>query len=309
MTVNFTSPIGRLVQGDAFEMQTKDADGNLRVYKSGPDIGKPNPQLFMALAFAKNDPAWPAFERIILGAAAASWPTFFPAGALLPGVKFATKIVDGDGYDTKGKANATKEGHAGHWVVRFTSGYAAKAYRQTNPGVTPPVYVELQPTDKDENGQPVAKRGYYYRIAGSIKSNASQQQPGMHVNIGLIELVGRGPEIVSGPDAATAFGGQAVVALPPGAQPLGAGLALPGAPAAAPPLPPGPVTALAAPVAPIAPPPVQPPPYDGYRAAAAPAGPVMLPAAQGATYEAMLTAGWTDATLIQHGMMEDRVPY
>jgi hypothetical protein len=29
----------------------------------------------------------------------------------------------------------------------------------------------------------------------------------------------------------------------------------------------------------------------------------MLPAAGGATYEQMLAAGWTDATLRQHGMM------
>jgi len=29
----------------------------------------------------------------------------------------------------------------------------------------------------------------------------------------------------------------------------------------------------------------------------------MLPAAGGATYEAMVAAGWTDALLIQHGMM------
>jgi len=29
----------------------------------------------------------------------------------------------------------------------------------------------------------------------------------------------------------------------------------------------------------------------------------MLPAANGATYEQMIAAGWTDAMLIQHGMM------
>jgi hypothetical protein len=31
---------------------------------------------------------------------------------------------------------------------------------------------------------------------------------------------------------------------------------------------------------------------------------VMLPAAQGATYEQLLAVGWTDVTLIQHGMMQ-----
>ena len=40
--------------------------------------------------------------------------------------------------------------------------------------------------------------------------------------------------------------------------------------------------------------------------AAPPAAPVrvMLPPAQGATYEAMIAAGWNDALLIQHGMMQ-----
>lgn len=38
---------------------------------------------------------------------------------------------------------------------------------------------------------------------------------------------------------------------------------------------------------------------------AAPAAParVMLPAANGATYEQLIAAGWTDAQLVQHGMM------
>jgi len=30
----------------------------------------------------------------------------------------------------------------------------------------------------------------------------------------------------------------------------------------------------------------------------------MLPPAQGASYEAMIAAGWTDATLREHGMMQ-----
>lgn len=49
----------------------------------------------------------------------------------------------------------------------------------------------------------------------------------------------------------------------------------------------------AAPVAPAAPPAAPP----------APPGRTMLPAAGGATYEAMIAAGWTDATLVAQGMM------
>lgn len=45
---------------------------------------------------------------------------------------------------------------------------------------------------------------------------------------------------------------------------------------------------------------VTPPPVP-----AAPAAPVrqMLPAAQGASYEDMVKAGWTDEMMVQHGMM------
>jgi len=62
-----------------------------------------------------------------------------------------------------------------------------------------------------------------------------------------------------------------------------------------------------------APPPAAVEPHHGFVANAgspvpppAPAAPqhVMLPAANGATYEAMIAAGWTDELLVQHGMMQ-----
>ena len=75
----------------------------------------------------------------------------------------------------------------------------------------------------------------------------------------------------------------------------GAAPSAPTAAAAAPMTPP--VAAPNAAPAPPAPPVAAPP--------APPAAPVhqMTPAAQGASYEAMIAAGWTDALLIQHGMM------
>jgi hypothetical protein len=94
----------------------------------------------------------------------------------------------------------------------------------------------------------------------------------------------------AGPDAAAAFGGQAAVATPPVATaPVVTPSPAPVQPAVTYQTP-GVVPApnfLAPPVAPV------------------PAGPVhtMLPAANGATYEAMIAAGWSDALLVQHGMM------
>lgn len=286
MPQNFTSPIMRIVQGDVWEPQLTNQQGQPRVFQPPhAKAGQPNPQWFIACAIAKNDPAWPPFKAILDSEAAASWPSLHPAGVRVPGVAFSDKVIDGDGYDTTGKHNATKEGFAGHWIVRFTSGYAPKAYRQTSPGV----YVEI--TDKAE-----IKRGYYVRVAGSTLTNQNATKPGIHVNLGMVELRAQGAEIISGPDAATAFGGAPQQALPAGATALPAAVHSPGAgappppPGAAPPPPPAAGAAAA---------------YTGYMPGAAPPPPakVMLPAANGATYEFMVGQGWTDEAMIAAGYM------
>lgn len=307
----FTTPVGRLVQGDCFVPQTKDQQGNPRVVKSGPNIGQPNPQFFIAVAFPKMDPANPtatnaefnAFYAILDRIARAEWPALFPTpGAPCVNPLFTFKVKDGDGTDRNGKSNAGKEGFAGHWIVSFASSYAPKVVRPTSPGVWETV------TDPA-----TIKRGYFVRVAGSATGNDSPQTPGIYCNLDMIELVAYGPEIVSGPDAATAFAAPA--ALPPGAS---------AAPLASAPMPPASVPALpgAPPVAPAAPPVT---PYPGYMApgggaplppattVAAPPPPVSVPAAtashtramtalaNGATYESFIAAGWSDAQLLANG--------
>lgn len=325
----FTSPVMRFVQGDLDTPQDKDAQGNPRVVKTGPNAGQPNPQFFMAGAIAKSDPAWPAFWATLCQQAAADFPNLFPQGPTGPCVhpNFAFKVIDGDGLDSNGKSNATKEGFAGHWVVRFASSYPPRLFYAGRYGA----HEQIQ-----EKG--VFKRGYFVRVSGTVEGNANATRPGIYVNLDMVELSAYGPEIVSGPDAGEAFGGG------PGALPAGATAAPatppasagPGAPAA--PLPaaatPSPAAALPAPASPGPAPgaPVQ--PYSGYmqpQAGPTPGAPasiagapplpgappsapaatpspssgrVMLPAAQGATYEAMIAAGWTDDTLRAHGMMQ-----
>lgn len=325
----FTSPIGRLVQGDCFTPQTKDQQGNPRVIKTGPNAGQPNPQFYIGVAFAKNDPQWPAFWAMIDRVARSEWPALFPnpqAGSTNP--KFAYKVLDGDGYDTNGKANNLKEGWAGHYVVRFTSSFAPKLFRAGH----------YQPQDQITDPQAL-KRGYYVRVNGSIKGNDNPQNPGLFLNFDLVEIAGFGPEIVSGPDAGEAFGGAPVGYVPPG---MSATPILPGGPAGAPPAgppgytpppaapppaagPPGYTPPPAGPVPPpMTPPPISsptpsavpPPGYTGYMqppppAPAAPppsapppaAGPQMTAAAGATTYEAFRAAGWTDEQLRANGYM------
>lgn len=372
----FTTPVMRFVQGSVDEPQTKDAQGNPRVVKTGPNAGQPNPQYFVAGAIAKNDPAWPAFWAQLVQAAFDGFPNLFPMGAqavinaggptLIPQgalvhPQFAFKVLDGDGFDTSGKPNNTKEGFAGHWVVRFASSYPPRCFHAGRYAAAEQI--------QEKNA---VRRGYYIRVNGAVEANGNAQRPGVYVNLDMVELAGYGPEIVSGPDAGEAFGG-GPAALPAGATaaPTGAtsappppaaagpqrptdpthianagtpnemwwnGTAWTPAPAAPPPAaPPPPPAAPAAPPALPATPPAPPaaaapppPPYEGFMQpgavpAAPPAAPaasppppaptppasptaspsrVMLPAANGASYEAMIAAGWTDDTLRQRGMMQ-----
>lgn len=324
----FTTPVGRLVQGSLSQPQTTDQQGNLRVKKSGPNAGQPDPQYFIAVAFPKNDPQWPAFYAILDAQARADFPHLFPVpGGPCVNPAFSWKVIDGDGVDSTGKSNASKEGFAGCWVVRFSSAFAPKCFQQPN------FAAHQQLPDPS-----VIKRGYYVQVNGTVDGNKNAQKPGIYVNLDMVNWVGSGPEIISGPDAGEAFGQGAP--LPPGASAVpvgmmapggGAAAAYPGAPVAAPAAPayPQPVAAPAAPApaaaspspAAASPAPANVQPYAGYMAPApapampgapppapaapapAPAGPAMLPAANGVTYEAYRAAGWTDEQLVQAGMM------
>lgn len=300
----FTSPVGRLVQGDCFEAQTKDQQGNPRVIKTGPNAGQPNPVFFIAVAFPKlvngvANPEFAAFFALIDRVSRLEWPALFPdpnGGCVNP--KFSAKWIDGDGLDDSGKSNATKEGFAGHWVVRFSSAYAPKVVVPGGNGTWEAT------TDKSR-----IKRGYFIRVAGSMTGNDNAQNPGIYINLDMIALDGIGPEIVSGPDATTAFGASKPIAAGPGA-----GMAMPSNPAApvvagsAPPVPGAPAAPLvpASPVvAPIAAAPSAPPAPTPPSAPIATISPsrTMTAAAAGQTYEAFIAAGWTDDQLVANGYM------
>lgn len=369
----FTSPVGRLLQGSVDEPQTKDMQGRPRVVKSGPNAGQPNPQFYIGIAVAKNDPAWPPFWASVVAKAAADFPALFPQGPQphLPTggcvrSDFAYKIIDGDStaysQATPPKRWCDYENFPGHFIVRFASAYPPRCF-----------YAGKYAANEQIQEKNVIRRGYYVRVSGSMEGNGDQQKPGLYLNLDMVELSGYGPEIQSGPDAGQAFGATAA-ALPPGASPSPATppAGAPGAPAvpfdptaaaladgwvvhptspgyyyrgqevvaaadlvarypapAAPPLPVAPPVAPASPAV-ASPAPASPPvaPYTGYMGnapstpaptVAAPPSPApppsappaipsptraMTAAANGATYEQMIAAGWTDDTLRAHGMMQ-----
>lgn len=280
MKHDFLTPVGRLVQGDPFEAQTKNMQGQPLVTLSG----EPTQRYFIAVAFRKDDPQFAQLRAKFTQAAREGFPVLFDAAGNCTHPRFSWKITDGDGIDDNGKSNAAKEGFAGHWVVKFSSGFAPRCYHAGH----------YAPHEQIQDANAI-RRGYYVRVAGSVEGNANQQKPGLYVNLGMLELAGIGPEITIGPDASAVFG-SAAVQLPIGASPLPMHAA-PVAPAAhiAP-------VAPAAPVLPTAPNPAflaGPPSVP----AAPPAAPQLTAKAAGATYEQLLAVGWTDATLRAHGYL------
>lgn len=326
--IEITFPESRWVQGDIWKGQTRDMDGFPLVFKTGADAGKPRQNYFFAVAIPKrgevhwNQTPW----------GATIWNTGvagFPAAAQRP--NFAWKVIDGDSQvpNEKGKVPAQQEGFAGHWVLRFTGAFAPEV-GQLNGGrwaiITDPNAI---------------KCGDWIQVKGTVEFNGNSNKPGVYMNHTGVKFHAPGEYIRTGNsfDGASAgfsdsqagapVGGP--TAPPPAATPsytmtakangltreqflgnnwsdaqlLEQGMMVAAAPAAPPPV--------------VAPPSAPPPsyqPHPGFTAGAAapppapvvappPAAPVrqMTAAANGATYEQMIAAGWTDALLIQHGMM------
>lgn len=321
--VNITSPVGRIVMGSLYDPSTTDAEGKPLVVKTGPNAGQPRVNYFFALAIPKGpEPHWahtPWGQQI--------WNVgnqAFPNAAQSPA--FAWKIEDGDSQipNKKGRKPCENEGWRGHWILKFSGGFAPKVYQQEGAG-----YVQVMQKD-------FCKPGYFVEVAFSVDGNGSQSQPGVYINHSMVCFRAYGPEISFGPDVASAGFGQS--ALPAGASmtpPAGA-IPMPQAPAVAPaayappPLPgvpqiPGAAPAPLAPAgfapmpsapAPVAPAPIPVTPNPGFVQVPPPAPAPMAPppapvipvrqmtaAAQGIPYESYIAQGWNDALLVQHGMM------
>lgn len=319
---NLTTPTGRLVAGDVYRGNDKDAEGKPRVIKNGPNAGQPAVQFFYALAIQKTpgkqwwEEPWGA---LIFQAGAEAFPNAYQSPA------FAWKVTDGDSQipNKRGKKPCDQEGYKGCWVLKFTSGFAPTIHNANgSERITAPDAVKL---------------GYYVQIAGNVVGNGSPNQPGVFLNGSMIALQGYGPEIIVGPDASQVGFGQGPLPAGASAVPLGAMSAagapgtpaMPGAPAApgaAAPMPGAPAIPGAVPSTPVLSTPASAPAvptvavtpnpaFAGMPAAAGvpavpgapavPAAPVrrMTAAAQGASYEQMIANGWNDQLLIQHGMM------
>jgi len=325
--INITSPVGRIVMGSLFAPRTTDAEGKPLAIKTGPNAGQPRVDYYFALAIPKEPGhthwAQTAWGQQIWGVGHQEFPQAAQAA------DFSWKIVDGDSRQPgklfkgkPGKPPCENEGFPGHWILKFSGGYAPKAYRQENGG-----YVQIVNPDE-------VKAGYYGEVAFSVEGNRSQTSPGVYLNHSMFCFRGFGQEINFGPDAASAGFGQAPMPAGASMTPPASAVPVPGvAPAQptgyAPPPAPGYAPAPLAPAgfappqyapAPIVPAPTVVSPIPGFvqmpppgvpgqtmappPPAPPPAAPVrQMTAAAQATYEAYIQSGWTDALLIQNGLM------
>ena len=294
------TPVGRVLQGNPLDVQTKGKNGRPLINKQG----EPKVNYFFALGIAKTDPGLPA----IFADAQAVAQRDFPRGDFqLP--TFAWKILDGD--DPKYK---DKIGFPGHYVFKCTSGFPITCFTKGGMQII---------TDKEH-----IKRGYYGRAIISFKGNKETDKPGLYINTRAFELFAYGEEIQVGPSGEELFG-QGPTTVPTGASAIPVADATGGMPGATQ-VPgvssaPGMLGATVPGVPEVMPDmtaptgnflnPQGPPPAADVPAATPPAPgnpPIktMTPKAGGLPYEAYVKQGWTDAQLIAHGYMKtDDIPF
>lgn len=281
-------PVGRLVQGTVHELkEVEDSKGNAKVGKDGKTLM----QCYFSVAVQKTQADWKmepwgqTINQVAVGA--------FPGGQhAWP--HFAWKVIDGDSAipNRKGKAPKDQQGFAGNWVIKLSGGFLPNLVTRDGS--------QRLPVDQK------IELGDYVQALGYVTGNSSTESPGVYLNHRAVAFVGYGERITYERDFSSVGFGQAptpagVMAAPPAglttapaalaAPALAAPAPLPAAPTAPVAVPPNPAVLQAPVAAPVAPAPLPPAPAKQMTAAAT------------GTYEAYLASGWTDALLVQHGLM------
>lgn len=336
MAFDFVTPVFRIVQGNPLvgTQDTEDDEKTLKWLDKAETI--PKMTYYVGGAIDKRDPLWAELWGKMHNEGRTAFPNLFDAQGNCHNPKFSWKVIDGDGRDTKGKLYSDREGFAGHYILKISSGYPFHCFDVAGAKV-----------DQAD----IFYRGCYARANISCKGNGSTgtNTPGIYINPNGIQLIGHGTPILGGADHGQLFGAAAAPAFVPAGMsttPL-AGAPMPGiAPAATgvPGLVPmGAAPQIAPPGAPLAPAGIAPPapqvavipppapaptvatPNAGFVAAAltapgapaaiAPAAPAPAPAAaqtlqwtalgqaQGFTMEQWQAQGHTVETLIGAGIL------
>ena len=212
MANEILTPPGRIVQAVIFEGIKTNQMNQPLVGKNG----QPYEEYYFNLAVPKTDPDWNRFWTELGQIAVAE----FPRGEYTQG-DFNWKVKDGD-------QKADKEGFAGHWIICCKTRRMVPAYKAQGAGGQ---FVQL--TSRDQ-----IKAGDYARVSIYVKGNDTPGRLGLYLNHQMIEHLGYGEPIHTGPNPGDVFNQPA--ALPPGASATPVAGAVPpmaGQPVAAPALP------------------------------------------------------------------------
>lgn len=271
-SLSLVTPVARMLQGSLYVPFTKDAQGNPLVYKSGSKKGEPRVNYYFSAGIAKNpgESSWKdtAWGKEIFKFASEISPSNFSSS------KFSWKITDGDSDvpNDRGVKPRNREGFAGNWVLNFSNGFA-------------PVITDATGSNqiKEEN---FLNPGDYMQIHVIVVGNSSQLNPGIILNPRHVAFRAYGKKIVYAQDPKELGFGQA--ALPVGASltPITEQINFNNF---------NPVEISESNLEEI-------PAYPQILDAPAPAVHKMTEKAQG-TYDQYVSKNWTDAQLIQHGLM------
>lgn len=306
----FLTGTGILVSGDPFRANTTGFQGV--ALKDGRE------EYFCAVAFPKDQPAATRFDELYaLMQQEAVKHKYAASYQATQWVGFHWKMEDGDAPQ-----NVNKPGWKGCWVIKFKNGFQPQVFDVDQSAVPSPYNDTVGPDGKKVQqlkGAHTFPCGHYVRVLCSIKCNDSAPpQSGIYINFHMIQRVGYGTPIVSGPDY-TSILNQAPAASLAGMSTMPVGgttpamSAQPGMPPAAGGMPglPGAGMPPATPAAPVTPgagmPPAAPAP------AAAPAVPPAAPVVEGPqsrmiatdyTYDQYISSGWTEEALVANGKMQ-----
>jgi len=276
-TQAFTKTItGRFIMGDLFKASQKTDDNEQPLFKDG----KPVMGYFFGVAVPKTTADWktdPQFADMYKLAVQAfprgehAWPSF------------SFKISDGDLPNQRGRKY---EHAAGCWLFKFQTQIPFKKFA-FNAGAWHEV------ADGD------IKCGDYIQVNTTYEGNGqtAPKTPGMYMNPIMVAFSRRGVEIVNMPEAdPTTAGFVPGEALESVGAAAGAAFTPPAGQQA------GAAQGVAANTGTVVPNHdfLNPPAPD---AVPAPAGPVMTAKAGGATYEAFIAKGWTDANMRAQGYL------
>ena len=301
----FLTGTGILVSGDPFRANTTGFQG--------VELKNGREEYFCAVAFPKDQPAATRFDELYaLMQQEAAKHKYAASYQATQWVGFHWKMEDGDAPQ-----NVAKPGWKGCWVIKFKNGFQPQVFDVDQSAVPSPYNDTIGPDGKKVQqlkGAHTFPCGHYVRVLCSIKCNDSAPpQSGIYINFHMIQRVGYGTPIVSGPDytsilnqaPAAALTGMSTMPVGGSAPAMGAQPGMPPAAGAMPGLPGATPAAPATPGAGL--PPTAPAP------AAAPAVPPAAPVVEGPqsrmiatdyTYDQYIASGWTEEALVANGKMQ-----